>query len=248
MSDASYWSIFVNAALVNNFVLAYFLGICPFFGVSARLETALRMGGAVSFVMLVASVCAYSINLLLDLVNAPYLRIISYILVIASTVQLVEMLIRKLSPATFRAMGIYLPLITTNCAILGDKSRLRIHTGCRICARCGYGIRPGPRTHGRSARETRPGQRARPCQRYCGRAGRGRYSVHELHGLCGARQMNPFVDFLIATMLITVLVLLRLFADRRALQRRIRGDHTQFCHQEERIEEECKSCVSKTTR
>ena len=119
MSDASHWSIFLNAALINNFVLAYFLGICPFFGVSARLETAVRMGGAVSFVMLVASVCAYSINLLLEVVGAPFLRIISYILVIASTVQLVEMLIRKLSPTTFRAMGIYLPLITTNCAILG---------------------------------------------------------------------------------------------------------------------------------
>ncbi|MFQ5549596.1 MAG: electron transport complex protein RnfA, partial [Woeseia sp.] len=119
MSDMSHWSVFVNAALVNNFVLAYFLGLCPFFGVSARLETAVRMGGAVSFVMLVASVCAYLINLLLDAVNAPYLRIISYILVISSTVQLVEMLIRKLSPATFRAMGIFLPLITTNCAILG---------------------------------------------------------------------------------------------------------------------------------
>ena len=119
MNDASLWSVFVNAALVNNFVLAYFLGICPFFGVSAQLTTAVRMGGAVSFVMLVASVCAYSINLLLDVVNAPYLRIISYILVISSTVQLVEMLMRKLSPATFRAMGIYLPLITTNCAILG---------------------------------------------------------------------------------------------------------------------------------
>ncbi len=119
MNDASHWSIFLNAALINNFVLAYFLGICPFFGVSAKLETAVRMGAAVSFVMIVASVCAYSINLLLDAVGAPYLRIISYILVIASTVQLVEMLIRKLSPATFRAMGIYLPLITTNCAILG---------------------------------------------------------------------------------------------------------------------------------
>ncbi len=119
MTDASHWSIFLNAALINNFVLAYFLGICPFFGVSAKLETAVRMGAAVSFVMIVASVCAYSINLLLDAVGAPYLRIISYILVIASTVQLVEMLIRKLSPATFRAMGIYLPLITTNCAILG---------------------------------------------------------------------------------------------------------------------------------
>jgi electron transport complex protein RnfA len=119
MNDASHWSVFLNAALVNNFVLAYFLGICPFFGVSSKLETAVRMGGAVSFVMLVASVCAFAINLLLDVVNAPFLRIISYILVISSTVQLVEMLMKKLSPATFRAMGIYLPLITTNCAILG---------------------------------------------------------------------------------------------------------------------------------
>ena len=119
MNDASHWSIFLNAALVNNFVLAYFLGICPFFGVSSKLETAVRMGGAVSFVMLVASVCAFLINLLLDAVNAPFLRIISYILVISSTVQLVEMLMKKLSPTTFRAMGIYLPLITTNCAILG---------------------------------------------------------------------------------------------------------------------------------
>jgi H+/Na+-translocating ferredoxin:NAD+ oxidoreductase subunit A len=119
MSDLSLWAIFVNAALINNFVLAYFLGLCPFFGVSSRLETAVRMGGAVSFVMLVASVCTYAINFLLAAVNAPYLRIVSYILVISSTVQLVEMLTRKLSPATFRAMGIFLPLITTNCAILG---------------------------------------------------------------------------------------------------------------------------------
>jgi len=119
MKDAAYWSIFLNAALINNFVLAYFLGLCPFFGVSSKLETAVRMGGAVSFVMLVASVCAWGINILLDLAGAPYLRIISYILVISSTVQLVEMLMKKLSPATFRAMGIFLPLITTNCAILG---------------------------------------------------------------------------------------------------------------------------------
>ena len=119
MKDASYWAIFLNSALVNNFVLAYFLGLCPFFGVSGKLETAVRMGAAASFVMLVASVCAFAINLLLDAVGAPYLRIISYILVISSTVQLVEMLMKKLSPATFRAMGIFLPLITTNCAILG---------------------------------------------------------------------------------------------------------------------------------
>ena len=119
MNDASHWSIFLNAALVNNFVLAYFLGICPFFGVSSKLETAVRMGAAVAFVMFVASICAFLINLLLDVVNAPFLKIISYILVISSTVQLVEMLMKKLSPTTFRAMGIYLPLITTNCAILG---------------------------------------------------------------------------------------------------------------------------------
>ncbi len=119
MNEASHWSIFLDAALINNFVLAYFLGICSFFGVSAKLETAVRMGGAVSFVMLVASVCAFSINILLNYVGAEYLRIISYILVIASTVQLVEMLMRKLSPPTFRALGIFLPLITTNCAIFG---------------------------------------------------------------------------------------------------------------------------------
>lgn len=119
MNDPGYWSIFLNAALINNFVLAYFLGICPFFGVSAKLETAIRMSGAVAFVMLVASVCAFGINLILEAINAPYLRIISYILVISSTVQLVEMLMRKLSPPTFRALGIFLPLITTNCAILG---------------------------------------------------------------------------------------------------------------------------------
>jgi len=119
MKDPGYWSIFLNAALVNNFVLAYFLGICPFFGVSAKLETAVRMSGAVMFVMLVASMCAFGINLVLEAINAPYLRIISYILVISSTVQLVEMLMRKLSPPTFRALGIFLPLITTNCAIFG---------------------------------------------------------------------------------------------------------------------------------
>ena len=119
MNEQGYWSIFLDAALINNFVLAYFLGICPFFGVSAKLETAVRMGGAASFVMLVASTCAYVINIILEAINAPYLQIISYILVIASTVQLVEMLLRKLSPATFRALGIFLPLITTNCAIFG---------------------------------------------------------------------------------------------------------------------------------
>lgn len=119
MTEESLWSIFVNASLVNNFVLAYFLGICPFLGVSGKVATATRMGGAVMFVMLVSSVCAYGINAFLTWVDAPYLRLISFIAVIASTVQLVEMFIKKTSPALFRALGIFLPLITTNCAILG---------------------------------------------------------------------------------------------------------------------------------
>ena len=119
MDNIALPSIFINAALVNNFVLAYFLGICPFLGVSAKLETATRMGAAVCFVMLVSSVCAYGINIVLEIANAPYLRLICYIIVIASMVQLVEMFVRKVSPALFRALGIFLPLITTNCAILG---------------------------------------------------------------------------------------------------------------------------------
>jgi len=118
MSGETLWYIFLNAAFINNFVLAYFLGICPFLGVSGKLDTASRMGGAVTFVMLVSSLSAYGIHQLLNAINAPYLQLISFIVVIASTVQLVEMFIKKFSPTLFRALGIFLPLITTNCAIL----------------------------------------------------------------------------------------------------------------------------------
>jgi len=118
MSGDPLWVIFVNACLINNFVLAYFLGICPFLGVSGKRATAARMGAAVTFVMLVSSLCAFGIERALVAIGAPYLRLISFIVVIASTVQLVEMFIKKTSPALFRALGIFLPLITTNCAIL----------------------------------------------------------------------------------------------------------------------------------
>lgn len=110
--------IFVSASLINNFTLSYFLGLCPFFGVSARLGTAFRMGLANIFVLVITSLSAWALNKFV-LPHAPYLQLISYIVVIASTVQFVEMLIKKTSPALFRAMGIFLPLITTNCAILG---------------------------------------------------------------------------------------------------------------------------------
>jgi electron transport complex protein RnfA len=110
--------IFVSSLLINNFVLSYFLGLCPFLGVSGRLDTALRLGLATIFVMLITALCSWFLNTYV-LIHAPYLRLISFIVVIASTVQFIEMVIKKLSPALFKALGIFLPLITTNCAILG---------------------------------------------------------------------------------------------------------------------------------
>jgi len=119
MTELSLPYIFISACLINNFVLAYFLGICPFLGVSGKLATATRMGAAVMFVMLVSSISAFGIHWLLLRLDALFLQLISFIVVIASTVQLVEMIIKKFSPALFKALGIFLPLITTNCAILG---------------------------------------------------------------------------------------------------------------------------------
>jgi len=112
--------IFISAALVNNFVLNRFLGICPFLGVSKKVETALGMGLAVTFVMALASAVTYVVNsFILIPLNLGYLYNIAFILIIAALVQFVEMFIKKSSPALYRALGIYLPLITTNCAVLG---------------------------------------------------------------------------------------------------------------------------------
>jgi Na+-translocating ferredoxin:NAD+ oxidoreductase subunit A len=110
--------ILISAMVVNNFTLALFLGLCPFMGVSARVATALRMGGANIFVLVLTSLSAWFLNTFV-LSAAPYLRVISFIVVIASLVQIVEMSVKKLSPALFRELGIFLPLMTTNCAILG---------------------------------------------------------------------------------------------------------------------------------
>ncbi len=112
--------LIVGAILVNNFVLARFLGICPFLGVSRKVETALGMGMAVIFVMTVASVATYFVqHYLLVPYGIEYLQTITFILVIAALVQFVEMVIQKTSPALYGSLGIYLPLITTNCAVLG---------------------------------------------------------------------------------------------------------------------------------
>ncbi len=112
-----FW-ILLSAMVVNNFTLYYFLGLCPFMGVSARVATALRLGLANIFVLTITSLCASFLNAFI-LPYAPYLRLISFIVVVASLVQIVEMVIKKVSPVLFRQLGIYLPLITTNCAILG---------------------------------------------------------------------------------------------------------------------------------
>jgi electron transport complex protein RnfA len=119
MATESLTYIFVSALLVNNFVFSMFLGLCPFLGVSAKLNTAWPMGMATTLVMFVSSVCAFAINWVLVAAQLEFLRLICYIALIAAAVQLVEMSMKKFSPALFRALGIYLPLITTNCAVLG---------------------------------------------------------------------------------------------------------------------------------
>jgi len=117
---ADYSVLLIGAILVNNFVLVQFLGLCPFMGVSNKLETAMGMSMATTFVLTLASACSYlTYNYLLLPLDLPYLRTISFILVIAVVVQFTEMVVRKSSPLLHRVLGVYLPLITTNCAVLG---------------------------------------------------------------------------------------------------------------------------------
>ncbi len=120
MSAAGLFVILVSSILVNNFVMSRFLGICPFLGVSKQVETAVGMSMAVTFVMTLASIITYLVQyILLAPLGLEYLQTIAFILVIASLVQLVEMIVQKVSPTLYKALGVYLPLITTNCAVLG---------------------------------------------------------------------------------------------------------------------------------
>ena len=114
------FTVLFTAALVNNFVLSQFMGICPFLGVSKKVETAAGMGGAVVFVITIASLCTSILyNYLLVPAQLEYLNTIVFILVIAALVQFVEMVLKKMMPALYKSLGVYLPLITTNCAVLG---------------------------------------------------------------------------------------------------------------------------------
>ncbi|MBR6561855.1 MAG: electron transport complex subunit RsxA [Oscillospiraceae bacterium] len=119
MSFTGILSIALGAILVENFILVQFLGICPFMGVSRKMDTALGMGIAVIFVMALASVFCYLVNLILVPLHLEFLQTLAFVLIIASLVQFVEMFLQKAIPSLYEALGIYLPLITTNCAVLG---------------------------------------------------------------------------------------------------------------------------------
>ena len=115
-----YLLIFISAIFVNNIVLSQFLGICPFLGVSKKIDTAIGMGGAIAFVLTLATIITWCVQkYVLDAFGLQYLQTLSFILVIAALVQMVEIIRKKVSPALYQALGIFLPLITTNCAVLG---------------------------------------------------------------------------------------------------------------------------------
>ena len=111
--------ILLSAILTENYILVKFYGICPFMGVSKKIDTALGMGMAVTFVMALASAACWAVNLVLVALGAEYMQTVAFILVIASIVQVVEMFLKKSVPALYKALGVFLPLITTNCAVLG---------------------------------------------------------------------------------------------------------------------------------
>jgi electron transport complex protein RnfA len=115
----AYFLIFISAIFVNNIVLSQFLGICPFLGVSKKIDTALGMGAAVTFVLTVATVVTYLLQQLLIAWHIEFLQTILFILVIAALVQMIEIILKKVSPSLYQALGVFLPLITTNCCILG---------------------------------------------------------------------------------------------------------------------------------
>ena len=119
MDFAHLFTVALGAILVNNFIVAQFLGICPFMGVSKKVETASGMGIAVTFVMGLASAICWPINLLLLHFNLGFMQTVTFILVIAALVQFIEMFMKKSMPSLYEALGVYLPLITTNCAVLG---------------------------------------------------------------------------------------------------------------------------------
>ena len=142
MEWTTLFNIALGAILINNFIFSQFLGICPFMGVSKKMDTAAGMGFAVIFVMGLASALCYPVNLLLNALGLKYMQTVAFILVIATLVQLVEMFLKKTIPTLYQALGVYLPLITTNCAVLGVVL-LNVQEGYNFIESVVYGITGG---------------------------------------------------------------------------------------------------------
>jgi len=142
MDLAKLLSISLGAILVNNFILVQFLGICPFMGVSKKTDTAVGMGFAVIFVMGLSSALCYPVNVLLNKLDLAYMQTVAFILVIAALVQFIEMFLKKAIPSLYEALGVYLPLITTNCAVLGVV-QLNVQNGYNFIESVVYGITGG---------------------------------------------------------------------------------------------------------
>ena len=142
MQITSLLAISLGAILANNFIFAQFLGICPFLGVSKKIDTAVGMGGAVTFVMALASAFCFFVNKLLVSLDLAFMQTVAFILVIASLVQFVEMFLKKFIPTLYTALGVYLPLITTNCAVLG-VALLNVQNDYNFIESVVYGITGG---------------------------------------------------------------------------------------------------------
>ena len=142
MSITSLLAISLGAILTNNFIFSQFLGVCPFLGVSKKIDTAVGMGGAVTFVMALASAFCFFINKLLVSLDLAFMQTVAFILVIASLVQFVEMFLKKFIPTLYTALGVYLPLITTNCAVLG-VALLNVQNDYNFIESVVYGITGG---------------------------------------------------------------------------------------------------------
>ena len=147
MSVTTLLAISLGAILTNNFIFSQFLGICPFLGVSKKIDTAVGMGAAVTFVMGLASAFCYLVNLVLAALDLEFMQTVAYILVIAGLVQFVEMFLKKNIPTLYTALGVYLPLITTNCAVLGvallNTQNMNTQNNYNFIASVVYGITGG---------------------------------------------------------------------------------------------------------
>lgn len=157
-----YLIVFITAIFVNNVVLSQILGICPFLGVSKKINTALGMSGAVAFVLVLATLVTYLLQYyVLNPLNLGYLQTIAFILVIAALVQLVEIILKKVYPSLYQALGVFLPLITTNCAVLGVailviQKEIQSDDGRMVCLEHCVGLRTGFSHFRRHSRATQP--------------------------------------------------------------------------------------------